>query len=1284
MDLEQGLVHSGTGSREVIIQDREGFIWFSTHHGISRFDGTNFKNFLYEPGNSNSLGGNNTVGIVEADDGTIWVGTADMGLYFFDPQTEQFVRAVGNGADSLGHGINTLNKDRDGNIWIGTRFDGFHKWDKKTRKFEQVGDLLDGHDFFQQENGTIWLGSQKGLHKYLPDGTTRLYPIPLSLAPDNWRYRMVHAMVELPNGKFLLTSTWEGFWEFDPNTGEYRDLRQEFRFKNSKVPSAFYTDEKGMIWISAVGELWRWNPYTRQKTKHFSQENNIYSIPPSEIPCLFRDNTGGFWMISRSDGMAVTHNLYDAIEHLPDPTVHGMLALENARVLFWTSEGFFLYNSKNQTRTPVPIPATLRPGERYGISLFSKNEVLIYEGLKTRPKLYNLQTGDTQILPQAYYYSSVAGGRIWDGLHYYDRKSNSWKNAFPEFRQNIPDFVKSTNFIVKIAHDTLNRIWITTTRGLYNYDLKSHKYKYYSHNPEDPHSLPSEVCQPNYPGSGRRMYLPTTNGLSIYDPAEDHFQNFSEKNGLLHDVINLIVEDPDGNPWIVTALGIQKLDLESKTFTNFNGIDGFPTEYNSMLFGVCDDNGFLYFHSENGPFRFHPDSLPKRNASGPMHLLDFYINHQLISPSSEKSPIEKQIRFLKSIQLAYSQNDFGFSFVMPHFYKPEESQYFYRLPPYQKDWISIGQENEIHFTNIDPGSYTFEVKAQTGRGVWSSTIASIKIRVLPPWYKTWWARTLFVLFLAGLIYAYYRYNLSRALEKAESKRLRDLDSLKTRLYTNITHEFRTPLTIIMGMIDNIRGYESERTMIKRNSKNLLRLINQLLDLSKLDSGTMKMDLVQGDIIHYLRYLTESFYSMAQEKNLKLEFSTEVPNLVMDFDEVKVQHVVYNLLSNAIKFTESGGTVAFQTDRREEDGKPLLQLQVKDSGIGIAPEQLEHIFDRFYQADSSQTRKGEGTGIGLALTKELIEMMGGSISVQSVPGQGTEFTILLPVTSSKDTPGQEEKLARRKSSKESVPIIPAEPDSNVEKQVKSEKPQLLLIEDNKDVVSYIKSILKLDYEVQSAPDGKAGVDMALSIVPDIIISDVMMPEMDGYEVCETLKSDERTSHIPIILLTAKAADSDRIAGLKKGADAYLMKPFNKEELLVRLEKLLELRKALLKKYANWQLAPETPEEPTLEDAFLVKLREAVLENMDDPDFDVPRLCQLAHLSNMQVNRKLKALTGQTPSRFIRSVRLHKAKELLETTDQNISEIAYDVGFNDPNYFSRSFSEEFGNPPNYYRK
>lgn len=522
----------------------------------------------------------------------------------------------------------------------------------------------------------------------------------------------------------------------------------------------------------------------------------------------------------------------------------------------------------------------------------------------------------------------------------------------------------------------------------------------------------------------------------------------------------------------------------------------------------------------------------------------------------------------------------------------------------------------------------------------------------------------------------------QALEETDQKarQLAELDELKTRFFTNISHEFRTPLTVIQGIADHIvenpqkwltRGHQ----VIQRNTGQLLDLVNQILELRKLEMGKMVLKMEQIEAIAFLRYLTASFQSVAETRGVKLSFQSNVDTLWMDIDTEKILRILTNLLSNALKFTAAGGDIRVLVEQQDSTH---LRLMVQDTGIGIPEDRLPQVFDRFYQVDDTATREHEGTGIGLALTRELVQLMQGTIEVESRKGNGSLFKVTLPIST------QAERGSAQPYLSAPTHLMKPEAELDVATPTEDERPILLVIEDNADVVEYLRAILDDTYQLLIARNGQQGIDLAQEQVPDLIISDVMMPEKDGFEVCETLKTDQRTSHIPIVLLTARADDDSRIQGLSHGADAYLPKPFQREELFVRLAKLLEIRQNLRDRYQGSVMITPEPSEPfQQEDAFLKKVRETVEANLNE-SYNIPALCQLLGISRTNLHRKLKALTGDSSTIFIRRIRLNRATELLQNSELNITEIAYEVGFNDSGYFSKSFIHEFGLTPRDYRE
>lgn len=794
-----------------------------------------------------------------------------------------------------------------------------------------------------------------------------------------------------------------------------------------------------------------------------------------------------------------------------------------------------------------------------------------------------------------------------------------------------------------------------------------------------------------FEASGGLIWCAAMNyGLIKFNPIDGAYELVNMENRLARNSVLGIEEDRLGRIWF-TSIGLTRYDPEEDTYRSYGMEDG--------IIGL--DPARCLFKAQSGELFYSSDYTalqiftPERVIDNPITPRPVLIDFKLFNESQiagEDSPLKENIEVASEIHLAHYQHSFSFEFAGLEFADPGEKQYRYQLVGIDKGWVYSGAHREARYNSVRPGKYLFKVQAANSDGVWSEEPATVQVIIAPPWWSRWWAYIFFATFFLAPIFLIYRYQVKRKVAQAEARRLQEIDQLKTRLYTNITHEFRTPLTVILGMAEQVvqqpeRWFREGLSMITRNAQSLLNLVNQMLDLRKIESGVMAVDKKKGDVINYLRYITESFHSFAESKRIGLHFLSQLEELHMDYDEDKLLKILSNLLSNAIKYTPEEGNVYVVVDCKKEDTNELLELRVKDTGIGIPTDKQARVFDRFYQVDDSATRHGEGAGVGLALTQELVKLLGGAVSVQSEPGKGSEFLVQLPVTRTAPLEGSfgEEKAARLASQFAVADSAPAaSPEELPLPGGRNDKPIALVIEDNKDVVRYLRACLEEEYFLLAAYNGKAGVEAAVQEVPDVIISDVMMPEMDGFEVTDMLKSDERTSHIPIILLTARATVEDRIAGLKRGADAYLAKPFNREELMVHMEKMIELRRRLQERYAGLNPAPALPGQPLeIEDAFVQKVRELVEAHLDDPDFSIEEVSRAIFLSRTQVHRKLKALTGLSTGHFIRSVRLQHALHLLRATSKSVTEIAYEVGFHDLSYFSRVFAAEFGKAPSEMR-
>ena len=632
-----------------------------------------------------------------------------------------------------------------------------------------------------------------------------------------------------------------------------------------------------------------------------------------------------------------------------------------------------------------------------------------------------------------------------------------------------------------------------------------------------------------------------------------------------------------------------------------------------------------------------------------------------------------------------------------------------------RDWVYSGNKHDAAYTNLSPGEYTFKVKGSNNDGIWNETGTSISIIISPPWWKTNWAYISYGLIFLFSLYGLRRYELNRVelkdkikMDATLFKEKEEADKMKSRFFANISHEFRTPLTLILGPAEKIISKVTDvdiikdAGIIKRNSKRLLQLVNQLLDLSKLEAGKLKLEASNNNIVSFVKGIALSFESLSEEKDITLMILSEKEFIELYFDKEKMIKILSNILSNAFKFTPQDGKITVSitessssrasTPREVSNG--FVKIKIKDTGIGIPKEEIPKLFDRFYQVDSSFTKEYEGTGIGLALTKELAELHHGNISVESELGQWTEFTISLPLgkghlkgdeVSTKDKQDEPEMLIEEKKYLFSKNINEDLIENSELSYLKDDKTIILIVEDNYDMREYIKESLDSSYIIEEAVNGEQGLRKAVKVIPDLIISDMMMPKMDGNEMTKILKNDEKTCHIPVIILTARSGQENKLEGLQTGADDYLTKPFDIKELQIRIKNIISIRKKLQEKFgrienkSSQKIEDDKVEFSTIDQKFISKLMDIIEKHISEEDFNIIDFCSELAMSRTQLHRKLKALTGKSASIYIRSVKLSKAKKMIEEQKGNISEIAYSVGFASPAYFTKCFKEEFGYPP-----
>lgn len=859
--------------------------------------------------------------------------------------------------------------------------------------------------------------------------------------------------------------------------------------------------------------------------------------------------------------------------------------------------------------------------------------------------------------------------------------------------------------------------------GLIRYSLKTGQLDIFKHDSADPQSLSHNKVYYLMLDKNGMMWIGTFGGLNQMIPGTEkdkpRFIHWRSTNSDLPiDNIYSIIDGGDGTLWMSCGNKVSHFFPQTGIFRNYHYYDGLHGQ--GLNKGLRSHNGEIYFSSKDGLIVFHPDSLQSNPYTPPVAITGISIHNEPVSVQGNygdtlqwETPLAHTMPYTDAVEFTYKQNDFSLEFAALNFVNPENNLYKYKLEPYEPAWIETTAGNRIaRYTNISPGKYTFRVIGSNNDGLWNEEGRSLSIIIHPPWWQTWWAYTLYALLALGTILSIRHYEMKRLKLRQRAAYLSELDHLKSRFFANISHEFRTPLTLILGPLQNFISRTSEENedkpiyqMMQRNAKRLLQLVNQLLDLSKLEAGSIKLEPKPADIISFLKATVLSFTSLAEKKQIQyhVQFPREHP--VVYFDADKLEKIIINLISNAFKFTPTGREVSVTALMSPAEKRyipasfskagssskvNLLELKVQDSGKGIAEELREKIFDRFYQIDTSYTKDQEGTGIGLSLVKELVELHEGEVSVESQPEKGSCFTVRLPLIVADFEQLKVGEHALQHGQSTIATIIMAEDEINavsepVLPQAGTNFPLVLIVEDNADIRAFIRQHLDRFYQTIEACDGAAGYSKAVEMIPDLILSDVMMPEIDGVELCRKLKTNEKTAHVPVILLTAKASGADKIEGLETGADDYIIKPFEAAELQVRIKNLIDSRKRLREQFSREiTLEPASITITSVDEQFLQRVMQVLEPHMADAAFSVEALGLEVGMSRTQLFRKFKALTNHTPGDFIRLMRLKRAAKLLSHGAGNIAEVAFLVGFQEPSYFTKCFQKQFGQTPSEYLK
>jgi signal transduction histidine kinase/ligand-binding sensor domain-containing protein/CheY-like chemotaxis protein/AraC-like DNA-binding protein len=1323
--------------------DSRGYAWLGTSNGLNRWDGVNIKVFKSNPKDSTMLSSSTIKDLVEDQFGNIWIATVGGGLNRYNPIREQFevFRADPDNAQSIsGNNVVSLLLDADSVLWSGTFNDGFNRYDPETNTFKAFnlkGNFTNPkeafkrnsvHDIIQDYSNKeiLWIAGDDGLYKF--NKTTediQWYP---SSATGTQGMSVHQIWMDSPDALWVGTYGG-GIAKVNPSNPEqwryYPPLQAEWENRSAahNIIFGLARKSKDQFWVSSFDQgCGIFNTRTRRYQFFKPSHSNRYSISSEKVNQVYIDPQDRVWVLHQKDGISI----HDPATHLFN---FEALPMGDCRSFSGGEITDFAFDSDNNR---IYITGAACDGLFQTDPEFQSIQKIALQGFDNQYQIFNTVFKDSK-------------GRIWVGgeytrgaenddfkrpsLLYYQENINrlipftnasldqipiqqhNVKSIFEDSRGNLwigsdigglvqihpgrdsvdiiyppPHIIQTSSpiSISQIIERQPGELWLSTfDHGIFEYNSQSNSWRHFSGNESD--KLPFGISIHDFTVYQDSLLMLGTNGngLQIVNLSDDQnakVYSYTEEQGLNNGTIDQVLKDAEQNIWITTRKELTLFDYEHKRFIPYSAKNG-------LLDGFFYRNGLeqmpwgeVLVGSRNGFYRFHPDSLLRKDKAPKLVLTEFRIFEEI-------QDFEKNINYLDEIVLRHNQNYFSIGFSGLNYSAAETDQFGYFLEDYDPNWIFPRNNRKVAtYTNIPPGRYTFRLKNNSPSG--EEVSLQLSIRVLPPWYQTIWAYALYTLLVLLAIYLYNYYQKRRwqlkaqlQMEQAEARRLKELDTFKSRFYTNFTHEFRTPLTMVIGLADqimeNTRVKVTEKaSTIKRNGRQLLDLINQILDLAKLEEGKLQPNYIQGDVSKFLNYLTQSLQSNAFSSGVTLACFTTPNEIVMDYDPEKLERILINLITNAIKFTPKYGSVKVIAQQEAQ----RLNIQVQDTGVGIKSEDQDKIFNRFYQSESANTM-GKGSGIGLSLVRELVELMRGEISLDSTPGKGSTFTLSFPISNNAPI---EDRLPSLESIPDKIHSEVTVVQPRLTKKAVKEQALVLIVEDNTDVTEYIKSLLENRFNLLEAPDGDKGKDMAFDEIPDLIISDVMMPGLNGLQLCELLKKDERTCHIPIILLTGKSTVEERLEGLKHGADAYINKPFNKEELLIRVEKLIESRKILWKKYSNMTFLLEEEESNDLDRNFLRRVYNLIEENMEDPDFGTPQLCKLVFMSRTSLHRKLKALTGKPTANFIESVRLEKAKELLLNSEMSAKEITYAIGFKDPSQFSKSFKKKFGQTPSETRK
>lgn len=1339
INVEQGLSNS---TIQTIFQDSRGFIWIGTQYGLNRYDGYNVTVYKNDPANSASLSDNDIQSIYEDQEHNIWVGTV-FGLNRFNPNNNSFTRykhEIGNPKSLSNNYVTFIAGDKDDDLWICTHGGGLDLFNLQTGTFThymhtegRVGAISDNHVnyFYEDIRGAKWVATNHGLNLFNKKNSTFKVFSGNSSILESADIRIINGDKA---GNLWLGTQNSGLILFNPSNNLLKAYRHSEKIPTSIAKnqiSSILFDSKGELWVGTVdGGL---DLYDRNKDGFFHYNNADPTLSNSNltqltVSVIFEDNQKNLWLGTQRGGINLytpSSNKFKLYRHQLDPNSLSCSDVtsvyQDLKGNIWIGTQLGGLNLFNRTKNTFehfrhnPLNAKTI-GSDVVLDTYQDRDGNFWVGTWGGGlDLFNSENGTfTRFLNNPQDKNSISSdyvqkifeddkGTLWVGTYYggletFNRSTKTFKRFTGSKHVNGDIFLGDN--IVSINEDKNENLWIGTDDGGLNcYNLQSQKVSHYF-NKED--KMPN--LRVIFVDSKRRVWIGQI-GLYLYDPSQKKFHLYTQLAGLANEFIKGITEDDQGNLWISSTNGLTRFNPDTYTFKKYNMGDGLQgLEFENAC--LKSKSGEMFFGGTNGLNTFYPGDIPLNRFVPPVYITAFQIFNKDISVGNN-SPLTQDITFTDRIALSYKQSTLSFTFAALNFTAPENNQYAYKLEGFDKDWNYIGNQRKAFYTNLDPGQYIFRVKAANNDGVWNESGTSIRVIITPPFWKTSWFTVLIIVIVIGSTYLLLCFKRSLELKELEEKKKEEIHKIQLQFFTNISHELRTPLTLILGTLENLltkRGplnIAHSYNLMHRNTTRIISLVNELMDFRKVEEGFLKLKVIQGDLSLFINEIAEEFKDLALSK--KIIFKINKPVTLPDtwFDPQILEKIILNLVHNSFKYTSDESHIVLEIlepsyvfkpvfenhliVKSNYRGKNYIHIRVLDDGCGISKDSIQHLFDRYYRINNLHL----GSGIGLPFVKSLTSLHKGDIYVSSERNKGTEIIIGLPVHRDDYTIDEKWLISTEEGgvSLESIDykfFLPIENTSELTlSDKKNPNKHILVVDDNTELLNFFQECLSSLYVVSTASDGESGLAKARELFPDLIISDIMMPRMNGIDYCKAIREDITISHIPFIMLTAKGALKSKIEGVESGADFYFEKPVSISLLLLTIRNIFDQKEKLKERYtSDFYLNARELVHSSKDKVFMDKLIYIIELQLVNPELDVDYLCCEIGMSKTKLYQKIKHITGQSIGEFIRSIRLRNAVHIMTHEDIPLTEVTLRVGIQTQSYFTKAFKKEFGKTPSQF--